>query len=167
VKSISVPIAGIAAAAALDHRWSWGTLASVLIAIYCHRLYRRAPTPAAHVWAESPEDELRPGWAARWGSPEMDRRPLIAAGTGIGATEGMARTRVDAERLRFELARRGWDGCDLATAAGLSAATVSSAIQGRSISTVTLRKMVLALSRAPTLPGVDDLVSQDLRQSRR
>jgi transcriptional regulator with XRE-family HTH domain len=78
----------------------------------------------------------------------------------------MARTRIDAERLRFELARRGWDGCDLATAAGLSAATVSAAVQGRSISTLTLRKMVLALSRAPLLPGVDELVNQDLRQPR-
>ena len=38
--------------------------------------------------------------------------------------------------------------------------------QGRSISTLTLRKMVLALSRAPLLPGVDELVSQDLRQPR-
>jgi transcriptional regulator with XRE-family HTH domain len=73
----------------------------------------------------------------------------------------MARTRVHAERLRFELARRGWDGCDLATAAGLSAATVSAAIQGRPLSTATVRKMVLALSRAPVLPGIDDLVSQE------
>jgi hypothetical protein len=36
----------------------------------------------------------------------------------------VARTRVQSERLRFELARRGWDSCDLATAAGLSAATI-------------------------------------------
>jgi hypothetical protein len=71
----------------------------------------------------------------------------------------MARTRVDAGRLRLELARRGWDGCDLATAAGLSSATVSAAIRGRLISTASLRKMVVALSRAPVLPGVDDLVN--------
>jgi transcriptional regulator with XRE-family HTH domain len=72
----------------------------------------------------------------------------------------MARTRVHTERLRFELARRGWDGCDLAAAAGLSCATVSAAMRGRPISTATLRKMVLALSRTPVLPGVDELVGQ-------
>lgn len=83
---------------------------------------------------------------------------------GTASTEralgAMARTRVHAERLRFELARRGWDACDLATAAGLSAATVSAAIRGRHVSTATLRKMVLALSRAPVLPGIDELVGQ-------
>jgi hypothetical protein len=66
VKSISVPIAGIVTAALLDHRWSWGTLASVMVAIYCHRLYRRVPTPVITMRPWSPEDELRPGWAARW-----------------------------------------------------------------------------------------------------
>jgi transcriptional regulator with XRE-family HTH domain len=88
--------------------------------------------------------------------------PDIVVGTASTerALDTMARTRVHAERLRFELARRGWDGCDLATAAGLSAATVSAAIQGRHVSTATLRKMVFALSRAPVLPGIDELVSQ-------
>ena len=77
------------------------------------------------------------------------------------AMETMARTRVHAERLRFELARRGWDGCDLATAAGLSAATVSAAIQGRHVSIATVRKMVVALSRTPVLPGIEQLVTFD------
>src|SRR5437870_1134440 len=40
----------------------------------------------------------------------------------------------------------------------LSDATVSAAIRGRRISTKALRKMVLALSSAPALPGLDDLV---------
>jgi hypothetical protein len=66
VRSISVPIAGIVAAALLDNRLSWGTVASILVALYCHRLYRRAPTPVMSRWAWLPEDELRPGWAARW-----------------------------------------------------------------------------------------------------
>jgi hypothetical protein len=72
VKSISVPIAGIVAAALLDNRWSWGTAASVLVALYCHRLYRRAATPVVEAWAWSREDEFRPGWAARW---EVSGRP--------------------------------------------------------------------------------------------
>jgi hypothetical protein len=73
----------------------------------------------------------------------------------------VARTRIQTERLRFELARRGRDGCDLAAAAGPSAATVSAAMQGRRVSTATVRKVVLALSRAPVLPGIDDLVRQE------
>ena len=70
----------------------------------------------------------------------------------------MAATRVHAERLRLELARRGWDGCDLAAAAGLSCATGSAAMRGRTVSTATLRKMVFALSRAPVLSVIDELV---------
>jgi hypothetical protein len=67
VKSISVPIAGIVASAFLDNRLSWRTMASLLVALYCHRLYRRVATPVVSAWAWSQEDELRPGWAARWG----------------------------------------------------------------------------------------------------
>ena len=79
---------------------------------------------------------------------------------------GMARTRVRVEQLRFELARRGWDGCDLATAAGLSCATVLAAVRGRSVSTATLRKIVVALSGAPVLPGIDELVGEPKLPSR-
>jgi hypothetical protein len=66
VKSISVPIGGIVAAAVLDHHWTWGTLASVLVAFYCHRLYRASPSPVVSPLASSLDDELRPGWAGRW-----------------------------------------------------------------------------------------------------
>jgi hypothetical protein len=66
VKSVSLPIAGIVAAALLDNRLSWGTVASVLLALYCHRLYRRGPVSVVSTWAWAPDDELRPGWAARW-----------------------------------------------------------------------------------------------------
>jgi hypothetical protein len=66
VRSISIPIAGILAGALLDHRWSWSTLASILVAGYCHWLYRSTPVPPVTVYAWPPEDELRPGWAARW-----------------------------------------------------------------------------------------------------
>ena len=66
MKSICVPIVGIVAAALLDNRFSWGTAASVLVALYCHRLYRRPPTPVSVCACSS--DEPRPGWAARWGA---------------------------------------------------------------------------------------------------
>jgi hypothetical protein len=80
MKSISVPIAGIVAAAALDNRLSWATVASVLVALYCHRLYRRLPTPVSVCGCWS-ADELRPGWAARWaaadGGPLQSKRPRV------------------------------------------------------------------------------------------
>jgi len=64
---VSLLVAGIVGAAALDHRLGWGTLASVAVGLYCHRLYRQ---PALALPAMGPiellEDELRPGWAARW-----------------------------------------------------------------------------------------------------
>jgi hypothetical protein len=63
-------VLGVIAAAALDRRLGWGTIASVGLALYCHRLYRR-PLPAVPSPAPFPpadEEDLRPGWAARWGA---------------------------------------------------------------------------------------------------
>jgi hypothetical protein len=60
-------VVGIVAAAALDRRLGWGTMASVAVALYCHRLYRRPMTTLPSATPPSPDDEeLRPGWAARW-----------------------------------------------------------------------------------------------------
>jgi hypothetical protein len=70
----------------------------------------------------------------------------------------MAGTRVDADRLRLELARRGWYECDLAVAAEISAATVTAALQGKAISARTLRKIALALTKAPVLDQLDALL---------
>jgi hypothetical protein len=79
VRSISVPIAGIVAVALLDNRLSWGTAAGVLVALYCHRLYRSTPTEFVGGFASPPEYELRPGWAARSGASAQsdagDRQP--------------------------------------------------------------------------------------------
>jgi len=60
--------------------------------------------------------------------------------------------------LARELARRGWTLADLAKAAGLSGATVSSARAGRRVSPHTLRLIAQALTTAPILDGVDDLL---------
>jgi transcriptional regulator with XRE-family HTH domain len=46
----------------------------------------------------------------------------------------MAAARVNRLRLQREMAARGWNACDLARAAGLSAATLTDALQGRSMS---------------------------------
>jgi hypothetical protein len=62
-------VAGIVAAAALDRRLGWGTIASVGVALYCHRLYRRPLRAVPSAVPSAPaEEELRPGWAARWGA---------------------------------------------------------------------------------------------------
>ena len=98
MRSISVPIAGILAAAVLDHRWSWGTVASVLVAIYCHRVYRKTPTPIAGESLCSVGDELRPGWAARWGASEPGdayRCPPGAAGVASDCSEDRSGDRQD------------------------------------------------------------------------
>ena len=60
-------VAGILVAAALDHRLGWGTLMSVALAIYCHRLYGQPTSPGPPPPAAPEEDELRPEWAVRWG----------------------------------------------------------------------------------------------------
>jgi hypothetical protein len=60
-------VAGTLVAAALDHRLGWGTLMSVALAIYCHRLYRQPTSPGPPPPPAPETDELRPGWAVRWG----------------------------------------------------------------------------------------------------
>jgi hypothetical protein len=77
VVAVAAIIAGILVAAALDHRLGWGTSISVALAIYCHRLYRQPTSPRPPAPAVREEDELRPGWAARWG-----REPSTASGSG-------------------------------------------------------------------------------------
>lgn len=70
----------------------------------------------------------------------------------------MAAAKLNPDRLAREMMLRGWHGIDLAYFAGVSPATVSAALQGRQVSTTTLRKMALALSGSPTVPGVEDLL---------
>jgi transcriptional regulator with XRE-family HTH domain len=65
---------------------------------------------------------------------------------------------LNADRLRLELARRGWSHSDLARAAHVSPATVSAAAAGRRLSPATLRCIVTALSAAPPLAEIDNLL---------
>ena len=71
----------------------------------------------------------------------------------------MAAARVNVEQLKRQLALRGWSGLDLARFSAVCPATVSAAINGRAVSTGTIRKLALALSRAPTIPGTDELLA--------
>jgi transcriptional regulator with XRE-family HTH domain len=66
--------------------------------------------------------------------------------------------RLNPRRLRRELAIRGLQSADLALLSGLSAATISAAMQGRSVSARILRRIALALSEVPILPGGEELL---------
>ena len=66
---------------------------------------------------------------------------------------------VDAQRLRQEIARRGWGGVDLARAARLSPATVSAALSGRPISATSIGLMAKALASNPADAVIDRLLS--------
>ena len=71
----------------------------------------------------------------------------------------MAAARVNADRLRRELVLRGWNGVDLAHFAKVCPATVSAALQGRLVSSTTIRKMALALSKAPPIAGAEEILA--------
>lgn len=69
--------------------------------------------------------------------------------------------RLSRARLELELVRRGWTGQDLALAAGLSAATVSAARRGRAVHARTVRRMAIALQRAPVIEAMEILLGGD------
>jgi len=62
------------------------------------------------------------------------------------------------EVLEREIARRDWTHAELARAAGVSAATVTSAAAGRPVSPRTLQLIVKALLDARPLEGIDSLL---------
>lgn len=66
--------------------------------------------------------------------------------------------RIGPDRLRREMACRGLYCADLARLADLSPATVSAAMQGRPVSPRTLRRVAVALSRVPVVPGSSELL---------
>ena len=66
---VIILVAGIVFASALDRRLGWGTVVSVAMALYCHRVYSR-PILAVTALKPAEDDWPRPGWAAR-GPSEM------------------------------------------------------------------------------------------------
>lgn len=65
---------------------------------------------------------------------------------------------VHPERLRQEIARRGWSPVDLARAARLSPATISAALGGRPIAASSLSLIAKALAERPTVDVIDRLL---------
>ncbi len=70
----------------------------------------------------------------------------------------MAAARMHRVRLQREMAARGWNACDLAEVAGLSAATLTAALQGRPVSLRTVQKIAVAIARTPAIPQAVDLL---------
>lgn len=68
---------------------------------------------------------------------------------------------VNTDQLRREIARRGWDAIDLARAARLSPATVSTALAGKAISAHSMSQIAKALSQAPVDELIDKLIKRD------
>lgn len=65
---------------------------------------------------------------------------------------------VDAERLRYELARRGLEAIDLARKARISPATVSAALAGRPVSMTSLTLIARVLESTPVNEVIDRLL---------
>lgn len=70
----------------------------------------------------------------------------------------MMGARLNPKQLRFEMARRGLSGNELARRAHLSPGTVSQAINGRSVAPRTLDKLAVALLSTEVIAGLDELL---------
>ena len=65
---------------------------------------------------------------------------------------------VNPQRLRLELARRGWSAADLARQSGISAPTISAALAGRAIAARSLAMIAECLDRSPPIGAIDTLM---------
>ena len=74
---------------------------------------------------------------------------------GVGSAMSVV---LAADRLGFELARRGWGNADLARAARVWAATVTAALSGRPVAPRTLMRIAVARAGPPPAAGVDDIL---------
>jgi transcriptional regulator with XRE-family HTH domain len=65
---------------------------------------------------------------------------------------------LDSDRLRHEMARRGWSQTDLAMAAALSPPTITAALAGRGIAPKSLRRIATALATTVPIDGIESLL---------
>lgn len=68
---------------------------------------------------------------------------------------------VNASELRHQMRVRGLTGATLAKRAGVSAATVSHALNGRRIHPAKLRAIAVELHNTEPMPGIDVLIRSD------
>jgi hypothetical protein len=58
------------------------------------------------------------------------------------------------------MAARGWNARDLAQLAGLIAATLTAALQGRPVSLRAVQKIAVAIARTPAIPEAVELLQE-------
>lgn len=68
--------------------------------------------------------------------------------------------RLNSKQLRFEMARRGLTGSELARRAHLSPGTVSQAVNGRRVAPRTMSKLTIALLDIKPISGLDELLDR-------
>jgi transcriptional regulator with XRE-family HTH domain len=68
---------------------------------------------------------------------------------------------VNRDRLSHELARRGWTVAELAVRAGVSAPTVTAVMAGRLVRPSTVKRIALAISKAPVVDGIDQILTDE------
>jgi hypothetical protein len=74
--------------------------------------------------------------------------------------ERRAGVRIDADRLDYELARRGINPRQFAELSGVNEATLSRARHGYRVRESTLRRMVAAVLKIPPMAGAELLLSE-------
>ena len=80
-------------------------------------------------------------------------------------TERRAGVRIDAERLDYELARRGINPRQFAELSGVNEATLSRARHGYRVRESTLRRMVAARLKIPPMAGAELLLSDPQKRA--
>ena len=81
--------------------------------------------------------------------------PVPQRGHRLAMTVGSWLSRI---RLDHELVLRGWTAADLSRASGVSPTTISGARHGKYVSPGTLRRLAIAITKAPLVGGVERLL---------
>ena len=79
--------------------------------------------------------------------------------------ERRAGVRIDAARFDYELGRRGISSRQFAELSGVNETTLSRARHGYRVRELTLRRIVAAMLRIPTMPGAELLLSEPQKRS--
>lgn len=144
-----VALAGCARLCAGSWAWEW------LIALEAGLLGAIWGALGADALMTWPSHRLMVGgmWAITAGGGRGDR--VRSAAGGLDLRMGIA---LNTEAPDREVARRGWTSGDLARAAGLWEATISTARSGKRISPQTLRMIAVALTKAALVSAIDSLL---------
>jgi predicted transcriptional regulator len=90
------------------------------------------------------------------GNREATERSMIERRAGV---------RIDADRLDYELARRGINSRQFAALSGVNETTLSRARHGYRVRESTLRRIVAAILTIPPMPGAELVLSEPQRSA--